>query len=69
VVGLDDAKLADIVKTVIKDLASEIVSKGSIAQVLDDAVKKLADRFRVFQITVKIERDGKVSIWIFTETM
>lgn len=68
-VGLDDAKLADIVKTVIKDLASEIVSKGSIAQVLDDAVKKLADRFRVFQITVKIERDGKVSIWIFTETM
>jgi len=66
---LDDAKLADIVKAVIKDVASGIVSRGSVAQALDDAVKKLADRFRVFQITVKIEHDGKVSIWIFTETM
>jgi ADP-dependent phosphofructokinase/glucokinase len=69
VVGLDNVKLADIVKAVIKDLASEIVGKDSVTQALGEVVKKLTSGFDTLQVTVKIGRDGKVDVWIFVETM
>jgi hypothetical protein len=62
-------KLADIVKAVIKDLASEIVGKDSVTQALGEVVKKLTSGFDTLQVTVKIGRDGKVDVWIFVETM
>ena len=64
---LDDVKLADIVKAVIKDVAKEIASGDSITQALGNVAKKLASGFRTFQVTVKIERDGRISIWVFAE--
>jgi len=66
---LDGIKLSDIIKAVVKDVANEIASKDSVSQALGEVAKRLVGGFRTFQVTVKIEHDGKVTIWVFAETM
>jgi len=65
---LVDVKLSDVIKAIVKDVASEIVGKDSVTQALSDVAKRLVGGFRTFQVTVKIESDGRVSIWVFAET-
>jgi len=64
---LDGIKLADIVKTIIKNMANEVVSRDSITQVINDVAKKLASEFKTFQVTVKVDHDGRVAVWVFAE--
>jgi hypothetical protein len=69
VVGLGDIRLADIIKDVIKNIASEIGGKEEPAQALSDIVKRLVSGFHHVQISVTLHHDGRVAIWITAETM
>jgi len=66
---LGDINLANIIKEIIKDIASEIDGKEQTAQVLSDIAKRLVSGFRHVQISVALHHDGRVAIWITAETM
>jgi len=66
---LGDINLANIIKEIIKDIASEINGKEQTAQTLSDIVKRLVSGFHHVQVSVTLHHDGRVAIWITAETM